>query len=84
MGDARDLPSFYESFRTEYLPLIDLLVGEGPYGLMELAEKEVGYRQRPEGYIGKCHLCVDVRKHMVEEGEDRRELAPKSFYEHLS
>jgi hypothetical protein len=84
IGDARDLPSFYESFRTEYLPLIDLLVAGGPYGLMELAEKEVAYRQRPEGYIGKCHLCVDVRKHMVEEGEDRRELAPKSFYEHLS
>lgn len=33
-----------------------------------------------DGYVGKCHLCVDVRKHLSARGEFD-ELQPAQFYD---
>lgn len=40
---------------------------------------EYGYIQQNDGYVGKCHLCVDVRKHLIKYS-DFDELRPKEFY----
>ena len=45
-------------------------------------KEEYGYQDLPEGYAGKCHLCVGVRKHLSERG-DFQEIRPKEFYENI-
>jgi len=41
-----------------------------------------GYRERPSGYLSKCHLCADIRKFLVQV-EDFAELEPREFYDQL-
>ncbi len=67
-----------------YPVLPELLVEKGPYGLYELATRRYDYRPLPGGYAGKCHLCVDVRWHLVRtKGSDYPELRPIGFYENI-
>jgi hypothetical protein len=80
VGDWRDLPGLLADFQAgRYPPLIEVLVERGPYGLSELAREGHGYQPLAEGYTGKCHLCVDVRRRLVEVG-DFIELRPREFY----
>jgi hypothetical protein len=80
VGDWHDLPQLLADFAEgRFPPLIEILVERGPYGLCELAEERYAYNQLPEGYAGKCHLCVDVRRHLAETG-DFAELRPPGFY----
>ncbi|NPB09634.1 MAG: radical SAM protein [Thermodesulfobacteria bacterium] len=78
----RDLPGFVVRFRSEDLPLVNILVREGPYGLGRFAAENFGFRPNPRGYAGKCHLCVEVRRFLNEKGEFP-ELTPRAFYENL-
>jgi hypothetical protein len=81
VGDWHDLPELLETFaRGDYPATIETLIHAGPYGLYLLARDSYGYQAREEGYAGKCHLCVDVRKHLVEHG-DIPELNPGTFYD---
>ena len=43
---------------------------------------EWGYREREGGYISKCHLCLEIRRHLARHGEFA-ELQPKEMYERL-
>jgi hypothetical protein len=80
VGDWHDLPDLLVDFSEgRYPALIEILVDRGPYGLNKLAEDRYGYRQLPQGYAGKCHLCVDVRRHLAETA-DFAELRPPGFY----
>jgi hypothetical protein len=51
--------------------------------LYDLAVSEWGYEPVLEGYISKCHLCVDIRKHIASETDEFGELQPTEFYHHL-
>jgi hypothetical protein len=83
VGDWRELGQVLDDFQTErYPPLIKVLIEHGAYGLMKLAQEEHGYTPCEEGYTGKCHLCVDVRRHLVET-DDFAELRPRGFYENF-
>ena len=67
-----------------YPELVELLIERGPYGLYELAQRRYDYRPLPGGYAGKCHLCVDLRWHLVRiKGDDYPELRPVGFYENI-
>jgi hypothetical protein len=67
-----------------YPELVELLIESGPFGLFEMAQKRYDYRPLPGGYAGKCHLCVDVRWHLVRvKGDDYPELRPVGFYENV-
>jgi len=80
VGDWHELPQILSDFRSgNYPPIIDLLVTGGPYRLLEMAKEEYGYQELAEGYAGKCHLCVDVRRHLSAHG-DFPELRPREFY----
>ena len=71
-----------DPLKRPYPELLELLIERGPYGLFEMAERRYEYRPLPGGYAGKCHLCVDVRWHLVRvKGEDYPELRPVGFYE---
>jgi hypothetical protein len=65
---------------ADYPPLIAALIEGGPFALFEQAQREVGYVERAEGYAGKCHLCVDVRRSLLKSGR-YAELQPAQFYE---
>ncbi|MFQ6102563.1 MAG: radical SAM protein [Anaerolineae bacterium] len=83
VGDWHDLPQVLADFQAgRYPPLIEVLIERGPYELLELAQERYGYQPLPDGYAGKCHLCVDVRRHLVEQ-DDFPELRPRGFYEHI-
>jgi hypothetical protein len=80
VGDWHGLPRLLDGLRAgHYPPLIEMLVHRGPYGLYELAEDRYNYQPLPDGYTGRCHLCVDVRRHLFETG-DFAELRPQGFY----
>jgi hypothetical protein len=83
VGSWRELPKTMKEFSEgEFSTLIRILVTMGPHGLSQLAEKEYGYRGLDGGYTSKCHLCVDVRKHLLPTGQFP-ELRPAQFYEML-
>jgi hypothetical protein len=83
LGDWHDLPGLLARYQAgDYPPLVEVLIQRGPYGLLELARKAHAYQPLPEGYTGKCHLCVDVRRHLVAHGTFE-ELRPQEFYDHV-
>jgi hypothetical protein len=83
VGSWRELPEMTKDFHEGKFPsLIRVLVTVGPFGLFQRAEKEYGYVELEEGYTGKCHLCVDLRKHLLPTG-GFPELSPAQFYEML-
>jgi hypothetical protein len=83
IGSWRELHHVFDDFRAgRYPPLIEILIERGPYGLAQMAREDYGYQPDPAGYTGKCHLCVDVRRHMVSTA-DFFELRPLPFYDHL-
>lgn len=49
--------------------------------LTHFAIRDFGYEEKSGGYISRCHLCLDIRKHLAKEGFE--ELAPNEFYSHL-
>ena len=79
LGDWRDLESLLEKgIDVEEYPILGFLMNEDLRGLFQLA-KNFGYREPPEDYFSKCHLCVDVRKHLARKKEFK-ELRPREFY----
>jgi len=82
LGDARDIDSMCQGVDLDERPVLGALVTELKT-LVELGAKEFGYKPREEGYISKCHLCVDVRKRMAQETDEFKELEPREFYDHL-
>ena len=79
LGDARDLNALCRGIDLDELPVIQALL-TGLADLLALG-LEYGYRER-QGYISKCHLCVDVSRHLARSA-GFRELQPAAFYERL-
>lgn len=79
LGDARDLDALIDGIELGEHPVLRALLTD--IGALLRLGMDYGYRPR-EGYVSKCHLCADVRRHLV--GRDHfPELAPVAFYEHL-
>ncbi len=79
LGDVRRLDQLIEEgLSREKFPVLDRISRNDFEGLLSLAQDH-GYRENGAGYFSKCHLCVDMRKHLAREG-DFEELAPQEFY----
>jgi len=62
-------------------PLLTALFQNGVAGLMELAERDWGYRPRKTAYLNACDLCTEIRAFLVHTGfADSEELRPAEFY----
>jgi hypothetical protein len=82
LGDWQDMDRILdEGVDLDQRPVLRLLVQNDFRGLLCLAE-DLGYPVSPDGYISKCHLCLDIRKHLSARDEFE-ELAPKELYAHL-
>jgi hypothetical protein len=51
--------------------------------LHDLAVGDLGYLPKARGYVSKCHLCVDIRRHLAFSGDRFVELRPREFYSRL-
>jgi Fe-S-cluster-containing dehydrogenase component len=82
LGDARDLDSLCRGIDLSDKPILEALVTDLKC-LYEFAVKEFNYEELKDGYVSKCHLCVDVRKHIAQQTDKFKELKPREFYYHL-
>jgi hypothetical protein len=72
---------FEEGIDLQNRPVLKCLVKEDMQGLFNFASN-AGYHDLTEGYVSKCHLCLDIRKFLVSNG-DYPELQPAEFYDQL-
>jgi len=63
-------------------PVLRFLIAGDMRGLFRFAQ-DLGYQASQEGYLSKCDLCLEVRKHLVAV-RDLAELQPKEFYAQLA
>lgn len=64
--------------RKIILKMLSRNIGE----FLQWAEK-LGYK-RKDGYINKCHICLDIRRYLVvEKNMEFEELQPAGFYKRL-
>jgi len=65
----------------ERYPILSTLAESGIRGFYDYASGLEAYVARPEGYINKCELCQDIRRHLTARGWfESTELAPPEFY----
>lgn len=82
LGDCRNLDEILKKgIDLKKHPVLKFLATQDMKGLLQFA-KDFGYQELAEGYISKCQLCIDIRKHLASK-EDFDELKPKDFYLHL-
>jgi len=82
-GAWQNLGQLRKSYQERQFPvLIDLLIESGPFGLYQFAAEHYQYSTLTDGYAGKCHLCVDIRRHLFQQAAATfPELQPALFYE---
>lgn len=82
LGNWRTLDKLLEEgINLSRHPILGFLINQDFEGLLRFA-KDFGYKESKEGYISKCDLCLDIRKHLLAKKEFD-ELRPKEFYLHL-
>lgn len=62
-------------------PILGFLIQGDMEGLYYFA-RERGYEEADQGFVSKCHLCLELRRFLVSR-DDFPELQPKEFYDHL-
>jgi len=82
LGDARALENILDGVELDDRPILKALAS-CIRELYEYAVKEHGYRELEEGYVSKCHLCLDIRRHIAMETDEYKELQPREFYQRL-
>ena len=82
LGDCRNLDRLLEEgVDLERYPVLSFIAKDDFQGLFGFA-RDRGFEPSSPGYFSKCHLCMDLRKHLV--GQDEfQELAPRELYDHL-
>jgi organic radical activating enzyme len=81
LGDCKNLGKLLkQGLDLDRYPILKFLINGDFKGLLQFA-KDFGY-QELQGYLSKCHLCVDIRRYLVIKGEFE-ELKPKEFYSQL-
>lgn len=82
LGNVRDIEEMVaKGIDSDTTPFLATLINGTMKSVYTLAE-ERGYRPLDEGYFSKCHLCIDVRRHLSH-FDGFVDLKPKEFYEHL-
>ncbi len=80
LGDARNLDEVCHPSSLKRRPIVKALLSD-LRNLYELGKK-YGYEEPEKGYVSKCHLCLDIRKHLAD-SEEFQELKPAEFYSHI-
>jgi len=80
-ADRESVGDIWRGLADDYAsrPVTGTLASGGPVRLAKLAEA-TGFVPQA-GYAGKCHLCWDVRKHLVDVSSFSGELGPAWLYQ---
>jgi len=63
--------------------ILSMLYSGGVKSFLEFAKDQFNFKEK-EKYLNKCHLCLEIRRHLSKSGnQDSIELQPKQFYEFL-
>jgi hypothetical protein len=82
LGDCRDLESLLRrGVDLSERPVLGFIANDDFAGLFRFAQ-ERDFQPQADGYFSKCHLCMDLRRHLAAHG-DFVELSPREFYLHL-
>ncbi len=82
LGDIRTLDDLARvGVDTKRRPVLRFLMDGDLEGLFCFA-RDYGYVESCDGYLSRCHLCMDMRRHLVS-AADFPELSPEEFYRHL-
>jgi hypothetical protein len=78
LGDCHDPSFFLNGINLDERPVLKALVTD----IEELYKlgKEFQYEDIPDGYASACHLCLDIRKHLVQRSNNFTELTPAQMY----
>jgi hypothetical protein len=83
LGDCRELNDLLKNgIDLEQYPVLGYLIQDDMKGLLQFTVDR-GYIVEEDGYYSKCHLCVDLRKHL-NAVDGFRELKPDAFYSNLA
>jgi len=81
LGDAHNLDAICNGVDLTKRAALKALVTD--IKQLYLLGQEYGYQELSDGYVSACHLCIDVRKHLVSQDARFEELKPKQLYQHL-
>jgi hypothetical protein len=81
VGDGTEIDSICQGIDLSERPILTALV-TGLKKLLDFGVQKFGYKEH-EGYISKCHLCLDVRRHIAQKTDEFEELRPREFYYHF-
>lgn len=82
LGDASEMDLILQGLDLNGRPILKALANDLE-DLLDLGVREFGYEEQKEGYVSKCHLCLDIRKHIAQKTDEFKELRPREFYNHL-
>ncbi|MFX1311587.1 MAG: hypothetical protein ACFFHD_03105 [Promethearchaeota archaeon] len=69
-----------EGIDLDEYPILKALILGNIKDLYEYAVNNFNYKEKNEGYISKCHLCFDIRRTIISETKEFKELNPTEFY----
>ena len=81
LGDAHNLDTIFNGIDLSEHPVLNALTTE--LGQLYKLAKDFGYEDLPDGYVSACHLCLDLRKHLVHQTDEFQELQPRQLYSHI-
>jgi hypothetical protein len=83
-GKIRNLDSLCnEGIDLEEFPILKSLILGNLKDLHSFAVENFNYQDLTDGYISKCHLCLDIRRKIALETDKIKELNPREFYYHI-
>ncbi|MFX0050081.1 MAG: hypothetical protein ACFE8U_02205 [Candidatus Hermodarchaeota archaeon] len=71
-----------EGIDLEEFPVFKSLILGNLKELYSFVVENFNYKDLNQGYISKCHLCLDIRKKIVLKTDKVKELKPREFYHH--
>jgi len=82
LGDTKDLKTIFEGVDLDEHPILDMLIKDMKK-FYEFGVNEFGYKELKLGYTSKCHLCLDIRRHIATQTDKYSELNPRELYFNL-
>lgn len=83
LGDIRRIDEILEEgVNLSDKPVLEAL-SRGIHELYKLSVEGYGYKPIDEGYISKCHLCLDIRRYLALEVGGFKELQPVELYKYI-
>jgi hypothetical protein len=79
LGDARDMKSIFKGIDLKTRPILRALATDIK-NIYDFGRREFGYKEREDGYVSKCHLCFDIRKYIMSQTKEFKELSPRELY----